>query len=380
MAPQLIRDRSPMTRRERDAGARVGHRRGQHQGRARRAATAEPRRFGAPRCRSRSSATRRRSPTRLLALARDARLGGGLAARRHHDGRAVAGLPYQARRRRVRARRDGDARSPATLFGCTRWTGVSWPPRRPGPARSRSRASNWAGHGGAGRPTTPGRDPGRHRHDLHRHHPDRRADGSSARGRTDPARLLTGELVYTGAVRTPAEALVREVPLWGGPRRRLGGRVRDHRRRARVARTLAPDDYTAPTAGRPAGDPRARGRAAGARRLRRPRDAGRAGDRRASPGTIAEAQVALVAAGLRRVHAADPAATTAVVTGLGDFIAADAARRAGLEVIALCGSAGGRRLAPHRRPPWPGCWRTELSRKPMSGGQSGSSWSRSAAA
>ena len=50
---------------------------------------------------------------------------------------------------------------------------------------------------------------------------------------------------------------------------------------------------------------------------------------------LAEAQLELVADGIRRVWAAFPAATTAVVTGLGDFIAAEAARRAGLEVVAL---------------------------------------------
>jgi len=37
----------------------------------------------------------------------------------------------------------------------------------------------------------------------------------AARGRTDPARLRTGELVYTGALRTPVCAIVRSVPLRG---------------------------------------------------------------------------------------------------------------------------------------------------------------------
>jgi uncharacterized hydantoinase/oxoprolinase family protein len=37
-----------------------------------------------------------------------------------------------------------------------------------------------------------------------------------ALGRTDPERLLSGELVYTGALRTPVEAVGRTVPLWGG--------------------------------------------------------------------------------------------------------------------------------------------------------------------
>src|SRR5215210_2488515 len=37
-----------------------------------------------------------------------------------------------------------------------------------------------------------------------------------AQGRTDPERLLSGELVYTGALRTPAEAIASHVPLWDG--------------------------------------------------------------------------------------------------------------------------------------------------------------------
>ena len=36
-----------------------------------------------------------------------------------------------------------------------------------------------------------------------------------ARGRTDPQRLINGELLYTGALRTPVFAVVRRVPLWG---------------------------------------------------------------------------------------------------------------------------------------------------------------------
>lgn len=43
-----------------------------------------------------------------------------------------------------------------------------------------------------------------------------RSGAVAARGRTDPARLVTGELVYTGMLRTPADALVREVPWKGG--------------------------------------------------------------------------------------------------------------------------------------------------------------------
>jgi hypothetical protein len=43
-----------------------------------------------------------------------------------------------------------------------------------------------------------------------------RAGRVIAVGRTDPERLLAGELVYTGAVRTNVAAIVPRVPLWGG--------------------------------------------------------------------------------------------------------------------------------------------------------------------
>ncbi|MGH7580838.1 MAG: hydantoinase/oxoprolinase family protein, partial [Gemmatimonadales bacterium] len=36
-------------------------------------------------------------------------------------------------------------------------------------------------------------------------------------GRTDPERLVSGELVYTGALRTPVESVASAVPLPGGP-------------------------------------------------------------------------------------------------------------------------------------------------------------------
>src|SRR5258708_22250709 len=37
----------------------------------------------------------------------------------------------------------------------------------------------------------------------------------AAKGRTDPERLASGELVYTGALRTPVEAIAGHVPLGG---------------------------------------------------------------------------------------------------------------------------------------------------------------------
>jgi hypothetical protein len=174
----------------------------------------------------------------------------------------------------------------------------------------------------------------------------------AARGRTDPARLLTGELVYTGAVRTPVEAIVREVPLWDGQAAVsaeafatvgdahvwLGG--------------LAPGDYTAPTS-----DRRPVSREAAGERLARVV----CGDREMLDEdaieriarAVVEAQVDLVARGIGRVRRWLPSLPTAIVTGLGEFIAADAARRAGLEVVSLAAHWGAAaRVAPAAAVGW----------------------------
>ena len=74
----------------------------------------------------------------------------------------------------------------------------------------------------------------------------------AARGWTDPDRLASGELVYTGALRTPVEAIVSEVPYGDGTAGvsaegfALAGDVHVWRG------SLAPSDYTVPTPdGRP---------------------------------------------------------------------------------------------------------------------------------
>jgi probable H4MPT-linked C1 transfer pathway protein len=160
-----------------------------------------------------------------------------------------------------------------------------------------------------------------------------------ARGRTDPARLATGELVYTGAVRTPVEALVREVPLGSGcaaVSAEWFAAVGDaHVWRGR----LDPADYTAPTPdGRPATRPYAGERLARVVCADREMLDDAAID--AIARTVVEAQVALVTDAVQRVRATAPQATTAVVTGLGDFVAAEAAERAGLRATPLSDRIG----------------------------------------
>jgi len=171
-------------------------------------------------------------------------------------------------------------------------------------------------------------------------------------GRTDPARLMSGELVYTGAVRTPAEALLSEVALWGG-RAAVSAEAFATTGDAHVwLGRLDPADYTVPTAdGRPAT------REFAGERLARVVCGDRemldeaAIDRIAR--ALAEAQLERVADGVRRVRARCPAARTAIVAGLGDFIAAEAARRAGLEVVRLADRLGAAaRTAPATAVAW----------------------------
>jgi len=153
-----------------------------------------------------------------------------------------------------------------------------------------------------------------------------------ALGRTDPDRLAAGELVYTGAIRTPVEALVREVPwrggmalvsaddfahtgdvhLWLGTRLRTThyepdplrpSRDRAGERLARVVcadRTMIDDDGITAIATH-----------------------------------IAHAQVAAVAAAVAQVRSRHPRVMQAAVLGLGAPIAERAARATGLGILPL---------------------------------------------
>lgn len=161
----------------------------------------------------------------------------------------------------------------------------------------------------------------------------------AAIGRTDPERLVTGELVYTGAVRTPAEAIASHVPLGdalagvSAEGFALSGDVHVWRG------DLAPDDYSvAAPDGRPptrefAGERLARVVCADRELLD---DAGVS----TIADALADAQVAQIAAGVRQVCARNPSLRRAVVTGVGAFLGARAARSAGLDVVSLAESLG----------------------------------------
>jgi len=160
-----------------------------------------------------------------------------------------------------------------------------------------------------------------------------------AEGRTDPERLASGELVYTGALRTPIEAIACQVPFAGAMAGvsaegfALAGDVHVWRG------DLAPGDYTVPTPdGRPAT------RTFAGERLARVvcADCDMLDEAAVSSiaDAIASAQVARIAENLGRVLARHSSLKVAVVTGLGAFLAEAAALRCGLRIERLAAQLG----------------------------------------
>jgi len=160
-----------------------------------------------------------------------------------------------------------------------------------------------------------------------------------ATGWTDPDRLASGELVYSGAVRTPIEAIVPNVPYRSGSASvsaegfALIGDVHVWRG------DLTALDYTTP-----APDGRAASREFVGERLARVICADRetideAGISRIAD-AVAVAQVAQIAAAIQGVAARHPSIRTAVIAGLGSFIGERAARSAGVDTVALSSELG----------------------------------------
>jgi (4-(4-[2-(gamma-L-glutamylamino)ethyl]phenoxymethyl)furan-2-yl)methanamine synthase len=155
-----------------------------------------------------------------------------------------------------------------------------------------------------------------------------------AQGRTDPERLRSGELVYTGALRTPVCAVVRRVPLYGGWHRVAAEWFAITADVHRWLRHLAPEEYTCETP-----DGRGVGRDEVAARLARvvcadpdmlaPGDLGRIARH------VHRAQRRQIAVGIRQVlrrlgtHAPD----RFLALGAGHFLAADAAASVGLRPV-----------------------------------------------
>ena len=167
----------------------------------------------------------------------------------------------------------------------------------------------------------------------------------AARGRTDIERLLEGELVYTGALRTNIAAIVSRVPIGGRPcpvSSELFAISADaHLLRGAI--TAAQCTCTFPDGRGPSpADVRSRL----ARVVCADPDQLADGDLDAIAAAVHDAQIAQIAGALQRVAARLPAAAPVIAVGAGSFLAIAAARRCGLAVDARadplpCLSGGG---------------------------------------
>jgi len=159
----------------------------------------------------------------------------------------------------------------------------------------------------------------------------------AARGRTDVARLLAGELVYTGALRTNIAAVLSQVPIGGEPcavTAELYAIAAD----AHLLRgSLRPEQCTCTF-------PDGRGTSPAEVRSRLARvvcadpEQLADGDIEAIAAAVADAQIGSIAAALARVAATLPAAVPVVAVGVGEFLARAAAERCGLTIHPDSGS------------------------------------------
>ena len=153
----------------------------------------------------------------------------------------------------------------------------------------------------------------------------------AARGRTDVQRLLEGELVYTGALRTNIAAVLSHVPIGGTPcpvSSELFAISADaHLLRGRLTveqcTCTFPDD-------RGTSLPEVRSRLARVVCADPEQLAG--GDLEAIADAVQEAQVAAIAGALERVAGRVPAGTEVIAVGVGAFLARAAAARCRLRV------------------------------------------------
>lgn len=156
------------------------------------------------------------------------------------------------------------------------------------------------------------------------------------RGRTDLERLMAGELVYTGALRTHLAAIVHSVPVGGrfcpvsSEYFAISGDVH------LILGRLRPEDYTCPTPdGRPPTLASARGRLA--RLVCADVEMLSPAEIDAMANYIYQEQVRQISQALLQVlsHLADRRDLPAVTMGSGAFLAMEAARRLGLAALDL---------------------------------------------
>jgi (4-(4-[2-(gamma-L-glutamylamino)ethyl]phenoxymethyl)furan-2-yl)methanamine synthase len=159
----------------------------------------------------------------------------------------------------------------------------------------------------------------------------------AARGRTDVERLLAGELVYTGALRTNIAAVLSEVPIGGRPcpvSSELFAVTAD----AFLLRgRLEPEQCTCTFPDNRGTSP-AEVRSRLARVVCADPDQLAEGDLEAIALTVEEAQVEAIAGALARVASRVPAEVPVVAVGVGAFLARAAAERCGLPIHPDSGS------------------------------------------
>jgi probable H4MPT-linked C1 transfer pathway protein len=142
-----------------------------------------------------------------------------------------------------------------------------------------------------------------------------------ATGKTDPERLISGELVYTGAERSPICALLRDV-VWRGQQCNLAQEVFATTWDAYLMLGEMPDEpqQTHTADGKPATRAAARDRLA--RMICCDRTMFDEDDARAMSASVAVAQLQMITEALGKVIFRLPAApNTVVISGRGEFIA-----------------------------------------------------------
>jgi hypothetical protein len=161
----------------------------------------------------------------------------------------------------------------------------------------------------------------------------------AARGRSDLERLLEGELVYTGALRTNIAAMLSHVPI-GGRSCPVSSELFAIAADAHLLRgNLTPRQCTCTFPDhRGASLPEVRSRLA---RIvcADPEQLGD-GDLEAIAAAVEEAQVAAIAAALHRVAGRTPIGTGAIAVGVGAFLARSAAARCRVPVGSLTALRG----------------------------------------
>jgi probable H4MPT-linked C1 transfer pathway protein len=162
----------------------------------------------------------------------------------------------------------------------------------------------------------------------------------AARGRTDVARLLAGELVYTGALRTNIAAIVASVPIGGEPCP-VSSELFAISADAHLLRgSLAPEQCTCSFPDdRGTSLPEVRSRLA--RVVCADPEQLADGDLGAIAAAVHEAQVSAIATALARVAGRVPAGTGVLAVGVGAFLAEAAAHRCGLALHPGSGALDG---------------------------------------